>query len=249
MNTEIELLNVEKSYGKNKILNGLSFSISKHEFVGLIGNNGCGKTTTINCLCNLTKYDRGVINFLGNKVVPNYVSYKNEIGLVLSNHYFVDDFNIIQYWKFICKFQKVPQNEINNRINDLVGLLDLVNDKNKQIKHLSSGSKKKVAIGAALIHNPKILILDEPFINLDIKSVESVKYLLKNLHSNKTLLITSHNLELVVDICDRFLIMDNGIINMDIKKTNVTSLDEIKSIIKDNLKNNEFVASKLDWLK
>lgn len=249
MNTEIELLNVEKSYGKNKILNGLTFSISKHEFVGLIGNNGCGKTTTINCLCNLTKYDRGVINFLGNKVVPNYVSYKNEIGLVLSNHYFVDDFNIIQYWKFICKFQKVPLNEINNRINDLVSLLDLVNDKNKQIKHLSTGSKMKVAIGAALIHNPNILILDEPFINLDIKSIETVKNLLKNLHSNKTLLITSHNLELVVDICDRYLIMDNGIITLDIKKTNETSLDEIKSIIKDKLKDNELVASKLDWLK
>lgn len=249
MNTVIEFYNVSKKYTKNEVLKELSFAIYENEYVGLIGNNGCGKTTTINCICNLIEYDKGSISVFGNLVTPDYVSYKNQLGIVLSNHYLVDDFNIIQYWSFISRFQRVQKDAIKNRINDLISLLDLHNDKNKQIKILSAGSKMKVALGAALIHNPKILIFDEPLNSLDIQTSDKLIKLLKSLKNAKTLFITSHNLDHLIEICDRFLIMNNGKISIDIRKKPNCSLEELKNEIKHKLVNSDINMNNIDWLK
>lgn len=248
MNTLISFNNVEKSYGKVKALQKLSLKINDKDFVGLIGNNGCGKTTTIHCLCNLIKYDLGEITVFGKKVVPNYVSYKNKLGMLLSKHYFVEEFNVKEYWKFVCKFQGVPKNEINQRMDDLIGLLDLSKDLNMKIQNLSSGNQMKVSIGAALIHNPEILVLDEPFVNLDIKTTEKIILLLKSFKGKKTLFITSHNLDLVADLCNTFLIMENGKISLELKKSDFNSITELKRSVKEILAK-ENIINNLDWLK
>jgi ABC-type multidrug transport system ATPase subunit len=243
----IKFTSVSKKFRQTIALNNLSFKIKYKEFIGVIGNNGCGKTTTIHCLCNISKYDKGSIEIFNQNIKPQNVTYKNKLGVVLSKPYFIEEFNIIEYLKFVCKFQYVPKTEINSRINDLLELFDLKDEKNKVIKNLSSGNQMKVSLSSALIHNPELLVLDEPFVNIDIQTTEKFINILKLFKGKKTLFITSHNLDLVADLCDRFLIMDKGKIVMDVKKSDYESIEHLKTEIKQKITRNTNFEN-LSWL-
>jgi len=247
MQNIISVKKVVKNYGKNNALDKLNFDLKEGNCTGLIGNNGCGKTTTINIICNLIKYDGGEVFYKSCKVTPDFVSYKNNLGMVLSQPYYVDIFNVIEYWKFVCQFQNVPNSEIENRIKDLISLFDLKKDQEKQIKELSSGSQMKVTLGAAIIHNPELLVLDEPFINIDIETTEKIMNILKGFKGKKTIFITSHNLDLVIELCDNFLIMDKGKIIQNINKTDFKNTTTLKEKVK-KLLVKEYKEINLSWL-
>ncbi|MBA7591050.1 Nickel import ATP-binding protein NikO [subsurface metagenome] len=153
----------------------------------------------------------------------------------------------MEYLKFVCKFQYVPKNEINQRINDIIELFELENDKNKPIKILSSGNQMKVTLGAAIIHNPELLVLDEPFINIDIATTEKIMSILKGFKGKKTIFITSHNLDLVIELCDNFLIMDKGKIIQNINKTDFKNTTTLKEKVK-KLLVKEYKEINLSWL-
>ena len=247
MKTIITYNNVIRYYGKTKALNGLSYKLEKGECTALVGNNGSGKTTTIHILCNIIKYHGGEVYFEDQRVTPKFVSYKGKLGIVLSKPYYIEEFNVVEYWKFVCKFQKVPKNEIANRIESLIKLLDLEKDKNKPIKKLSSGNQMKVTIGSALIHNPEMVVMDEPFINIDIETTEKLMDILKSIKGKKTIFITSHHLDLVMELCDNFLILDNGKIIQNISKADFDNIKTLKARIKDLLiKEKEKID--LSWL-
>jgi ABC-2 type transport system ATP-binding protein len=108
MNSLLSFKNILKSYQGKQVLKNLDFSINQNSFVGLIGNNGCGKTTTIHILCNLITYESGEYHFEEKKVTPQYVSFKNKLGIVLSKPYYIEEFSVVEYWKFVAKFQYVP---------------------------------------------------------------------------------------------------------------------------------------------
>ncbi len=127
-------------------------------------------------------------------------------------------------------------------------IFELGDHKHKTIKNLSSGNKMKVSIAAALIHNPKILILDEPFVNLDIKTIQIIINVIKRFKEKKTVLITSHNLDLVVDLCDRFLLMENGQILAEIKKNEGLTSGEVKEKIKAHLILGTSSKNEIEWL-
>lgn len=222
---------VTKKYSKNIALNKLTFDISNYNNTALVGNNGCGKTTTINVICNLIKYDSGKAYIFKKLITPSYNSYKNKIGFVLSTPCFINEFSLTEYWRFVCRFQKVPPKEINNRIEDLIILFELQNESNKKIKKLSSGNQMKVSIGAALIHNPELIILDEPFVNLDIKTTERLIAVFKGFERKKKIFITSHHLDLVAELCENFLIMDEGKIIYKIDKSRIENQQMIKEHI------------------
>lgn len=240
--------NVTKHYSNKSALNKLSFSIAENEFVALIGNNGCGKTTTINVLCNLTPYENGSVSIFGSKITPAFTSYKTHLGIVLSTHYSIAEFSIIDYLSFVGEFQFLKKMEIKARLEDLLKLLELEDQKHKAIKHLSSGNKMKVSIAAALIHNPKILILDEPFVNLDIKSIQTIIEIINGFRGKKTVFITSHNLDLVVDLCNRFLLMENGKILTEINNNEGLTSDELKKKIKAHLISEPSSLKEIEWL-
>ena len=248
-NDFISFENVIKSYSGKRALNEFSFSINENDFVALIGNNGCGKTTTINVLCNLPNYDVGKVVVFGSKVTPKYISYKNKFGVVLSSPYLIEEFSPREYLSFVGEFQFVDKKEVKNRIKDLFQLLELEEYQTKPIKNLSSGSKMKVSLASALIHNPKILILDEPFINLDINTIQRLTDILKSFKGKKTVLITSHSLDLVVDLCDRFLIMENGTLLTEIKNEENLSSNELKEKLKNYLISPERSIEQIDWLE
>ncbi len=244
----IEFKSVYKSYLKNKlVLDNLSFAIQEHDFCALIGNNGCGKTTTINIICNLINYDSGEVFLFKHKVNPKSFSYKKKLGVVLSEQHYIPEFKLTEYWKFVARFQEVSKNVIKQRIEDLIALLDLDNELDKPIKKLSSGNQTKVILGAAIIHNPEILILDEPFINLDLNTCEKLVSVLKSFTGKKTIFITSHNLDMVTDLCNRFLIMDKGRILMELRKSDFETIEILKTHVKELLINKDRNVN-ISWL-
>lgn len=247
MSVQIELRNVCKSFGKTNVLKNLSFDIVKGDFVSLIGNNGCGKTTTVHILTDLVKYDKGQVRVFGELVNSRYVSYKNKFGFVLSTPYYVDQFNTLEYLKFVCKFQHVPKMEIRQRIDDMLDFLDFKDQCQKVIKNLSSGNKMKVSLAAALIHNPEVLVFDEPFVNLDIQTTEKIMSILKGFKGKKTLFITSHYLDLVADLCDRFLILNNGKIEIELNKKDFNNIESLKLRVKEILGSDDEIKN-IEWL-
>jgi ABC-2 type transport system ATP-binding protein len=244
----VEFKEVSKAYKKGKnVLNKLSLKLEKNEFIALVGNNGCGKTTTIHILCNILKYDSGEVYAFGKKIEKKYVEYKNKLGVILSEPYYIEEFTVLDYLKFVGKFQHVPKNEIEQRIDDITEFFNIEDYKKKKIKDYSSGNQMKISLSAALIHNPELLILDEPFVNLDIQTTENIINLLKSFKTKKTLFISSHNLDLVADLCDRFLIMDKGKIVADKNKSNYASISELKTSVKEMLTTGKGIQD-ISWL-
>ncbi len=245
----LNLVDVSKTYDNSKfVLKKLSFNVHNNEFCALVGNNGCGKTTTINILCNLLSYNSGKVEIFDQQLTFDYVLYKNRVGIVLSEYSFIEELSITDYLKFVCKFQKVPKSETLKRIKDVIDLFELNDYNDMTIEELSTGNKMKVSLCAAIIHNPEFLILDEPFVNLDIQTTHKMVEILKSFKGRKSLLITSHNLDLVVELCDRFLIMNDGKILLEINKNDYSSLDELKAFIKQLLTKEDFKIKQLDWL-
>lgn len=239
---------IKKNYGKVTALDGISFTVYENDRIGFIGNNGCGKTTTINIMCNILNYDSGDAYAFGKRITSNYVSYKSKLGIVLSEPYYIDDFSVEQYWKFVCRHHKVHADEIDGRIEDLIRFLNLNSDSKKRIHQLSSGNKSKVSIGSALLHNPELLVLDEPFVSVDIETVELVKELLKKHIGSKTFFITSHDLNLVIDLCNKFIIMEKGRILNVINPGEFSNHDDLKNYIKTTVIKND-QNSEISWLK
>jgi ABC-2 type transport system ATP-binding protein len=239
---------VTKKYSDNIALDKLSFDIGSYNYAALVGNNGCGKTTTINIICNLINYDSGKVYIFEQLLTPSFNSYKGKLGAVLSPQYLINEFSPVEYLKFICRFQKVPSGEIEKRIEDLILLFELQDEKKKKIRKLSCGNKMKVSIGAALIHNPELIILDEPFVNLDIRTIEKLITILRGFGEKKKIFITSHHLDLVTDLCDIFLIMDAGKVIHKIDKPEIKN----KQLIKENIYNHLTKSEKninLKWLQ
>jgi ABC-2 type transport system ATP-binding protein len=247
---EVILFNkVEKRFGKVCALKDLTFSISKGESVALVGNNGSGKTTTINILCNLIPFDNGEVKIFCEKVNRFNVFYKSKLGILLSPPIFINEFTPAQYLKFICKFQHVNIQDISDRINDTIGYFNIENSSEKRIIDYSSGERMKIALAAAIINNPEILVFDEPFVHLDIQTIDFMLSLINSIKSKKTLFITSHNLDLISKICSRFLIIEEGKIIDDFTPDKDLSIETIKSQIKRRIIIKKNSRIELKWLK
>jgi len=247
MSKLLSITNLSKSYGKNQVLKNISFDIFTNDFVALIGNNGAGKSTLINLMCKLISSDNGDIKYFDSDGEPNS-SYKKHLGITLDSSFLVNELNSIEYLKFMAEFQGISSSSIPTRITDLIELFDISEPK-KDIGKLSSGNKMKVALAASFLNNPEILILDEPYVNLDIKTIQNLTDILKSFKNTKTLLITSHNLDLVVDLCDRFLIMENGVLVAEIKNEENLSSSDLKKKIKGYLTSSNYSIERIDWLK
>lgn len=240
---------VIKKYGQILALDEISFSIMRGESVALIGNNGCGKTTTINVLCNLILYNKGEVMVYNKKVSPLYVSYKNKFGILLSPSIFVNEFTPQQYLEFICRFQKVDPQEVSSRIDDVVNFFKISFSNSKKISDFSAGDKMKIALASSIIHNPEVLVFDEPFIHLDIQTIDFLLDLINSIKVNKTLFITSHNLDLITGLSSRFLLMEEGKIIDDFLPEPEISSDKIKAQIKERIIKQKIDNTKLNWLK
>jgi ABC-2 type transport system ATP-binding protein len=225
----IEINNLTKKFGQNTAVNIPQLKISNGEIVGLVGNNGAGKTTTFRLMLDLIKADTGTVLSKGCDVSKNE-DWKNYTGSFIDSNFLIDFFTPDEYFSFIGKLYKLKNKEIKERLSQFEKFAsgEIFNQK-KYIRHFSSGNRQKIGIIAAMMVQPEILILDEPFNFLDPSSQIEMKRLLQALNTEcgTTIIISSHNLNYINDVSSRILLMEKGIIIKDIVNDNPDNISDI----------------------
>lgn len=209
----VEVKNLNKSYGKHKVLNDLSFKIEKPQVLALIGPNGSGKSTLMNCMMNLISFDSGEIEILG-KSNKNYEIFR-EVSFLKDNRILYPYLTGFDHLKYICDIQKISQ----ERIDQVIELADIGSFYKKIVSSYSLGMKQRLLLAMALCNNPKLILMDEPLNGLDTDSIFKFRDLIKNLgENNTTILISSHSLnELDYITNDILFLKDGSVIYEDIE--------------------------------
>ena len=195
-------------YGPQIAVNAISFSIAKGEIVGFLGPNGAGKSTTMKMITGYVGADAGSISVAGEKVSTDSLSAKKKIGYLPEANPLYYDMYVREYLAFIATVHELKNSK--QAIEQVIQSTGLTVEANKKIGQLSKGYKQRVGLAAALIHDPEVLILDEPTAGLDPNQLAEIRALIQQLGKNKTILFSSHILQEVQAICDRVIIIDKG---------------------------------------
>ena len=218
----IEVKNISKSYGTQKALDSISFSVKKGEIVGFLGPNGAGKSTLMKILTTYISADEGEAFVNGNDVISAQKKVQQAVGYLPEHNPLYLDLYVREYLSFNADVYKVPK----SRIEEVIQLTGLTSESHKKIGQLSKGYRQRVGLANALLHNPDVLILDEPTTGLDPNQLLEIRNVIKNVGKNKTVFLSTHIMQEVEAICDRVIIIDKGKIVTDKK------LDKLVSEIK-----------------
>ena len=201
---------ITKIYGRQNAVDELSFQVKTGEVLGFLGPNGAGKTTTMKAITGYIETNQGDIEVGGVSVNRNPGEVKKHIGYLPEHNPLYQDMPIIDYLGFVAGLQGVEKDEIENRVTEMIQVCGLSSEKHKKIRELSKGFKQRVGLAQALIHNPDVLILDEPTTGLDPNQIVEIRELIKNIGREKTVILSSHILAEVEATCDRILIINKG---------------------------------------
>lgn len=236
MMNAIEVYNLTQLYGERKVLDDISFKVKEHSIHGFLGPNGAGKTTTMRIITKLLNPSMGHIQFNNNGHEVLEQHFYQHIGFLLDELPLYKDMRVIEYLKFVAKLKKVPSSQIEDNINYAIDALDLSAVVNRSIENLSKGYKQRVGVAQAIVHKPKILILDEPTLGLDPHSVIEMRNLILNLKSHHTILISSHLLHEMSLICDEITIISKGRIlksgSMELMRDELEKKQELRLVFR-----------------
>jgi ABC-2 type transport system ATP-binding protein len=217
-------------YGQQKAVDDISFTANSNEIVGFLGPNGAGKSTTMKIITGYLFADSGEAEVNGVNVRNNPVEAKKQIGYLPEGNPLYHDMYVREYLQFTGEIHKV-KNGIKNRVEEVIDLTGLRPESNKKTGQLSKGYKQRVGLAAALLHDPEILILDEPTTGLDPNQIVEIRQLIKELGKNKIVLFSSHILQEVESVCDRVVIINKGRIVADDTLANLQSSNKSSHII------------------
>lgn len=235
MQNAIELEGFKKSYGKGdkkkEIIHGMDLQIPKGQFFGLLGPNGAGKTTTISSITGVASITDGNIKVEGLDVVQDYRSARAKIG-VSPQEFNIDVFQTVdEILDYQAGFFGIIGEKMKSRREEMLKEFDLFEHRNKKFQFLSGGLKRRVILAKAMMHNPDILILDEPTAGVDVETRQSLWKFLRQLHKDgKTIVLTSHYLEEVEALCERVAIIKGGKIILDEMMTNLTKEKKLEQV-------------------
>lgn len=221
---------LQKNFGEKRAVDIESYTISQGDMLGLVGNNGAGKTTLFRLMLDLLKADGGGVT-INDIAVSQSEDWKNFTGAFIDDGFLIDYLTPEEYFYFIGRMYGLKKEEVDERLVPFERLMsDEVIGQKKFIRNFSAGNKQKVGIIAAMLHYPKLLILDEPFNFLDPSSQSVIKHLLKkyNEEHNATVIISSHNLNHTIDICQRIALLEHGVIIRDITNENNSAEKELE---------------------
>lgn len=209
----IEVSHLQKLYGQQKAVNDISFSVQKGEIVGFLGPNGAGKSTTMKIITGYLQPDGGEVKVCGTDVLANPMETKKKIGYLPESNPLYYDMYVREYLDFVADVHHIPgKKEAIERAIEQVGL---TRESSKKIGQLSKGYKQRVGLAAALLHDPEVLILDEPTTGLDPNQIIEIREVIRELGKNKTVLFSTHILQEVEAICNRVVIINKGVIVAD----------------------------------
>lgn len=228
-NLAIKIINLFKSYEKVKAVNGIDLEIKKGEFYGLLGPNGAGKSTTINSITSLVKPSNGSIEIFGKNIEEDFRFARSKVGIAhqeVSQDWF---FPIEQLLYFQAGFYGILRNDSKERIEYLLNKLGLFKHRSKKMRELSGGMKRRLQIAKALVHDPDIIILDEPTAGVDVELRHDLWSYLQELHSEgKTILLTTHYIDEAELLCEKVGIIDKGKLIVE------DSVDNLKKMVKNS---------------
>jgi len=204
-----------KKYGEQKAVNNISFEIKTGEVVGFLGPNGAGKSTTMKMITCYMSPSTGDITLDGLSILEQPEEVKKKIGYLPENNPLYTDMAIVDYLRFTAEIQGVEKSKISSRIAEMIDMCGLDVEKHKKINELSKGFRQRVGLAQAMIHDPEVLILDEPTTGLDPNQIIEIRKLIKKLGKEKTVILSSHILSEVEATCDRILIINKGRIVAD----------------------------------
>lgn len=207
----IEVKNISKSYGTQKALDNVSFSIKKGEIVGFLGPNGAGKSTLMKILTTYINVDEGAAIVNGFDVNTNQLEVQKSVGYLPEHNPLYLDLYVREYLAFNADVYKISK----LRIDEVIALTGLTPESHKKIGQLSKGYRQRVGLATALLHNPDVLILDEPTTGLDPNQLVEIRDLIKNIGKDKTVFLSTHIMQEVEAICDRVIIINHGKIVTD----------------------------------
>jgi ABC-2 type transport system ATP-binding protein len=230
--------NVVKTYDNGvKALDGLSFSVPTGSIFGYIGLNGAGKTSSIRIIAGFSRQDSGNVYLFDKEIGLHDSSYKREIGFVLDEPLYFDWMSAKEYFEFVGTMYGLSRETTSGRTDELLEFFDLSDKQDEPIETLSTGMKKKISLAAAVIHKPKLVILDEPLEGIDALASSAIKESLQMMAANgTTVLITSHVLDTIERFCTDIAIVDKGKILLQCKT------EEIRSKVKGELTNSTYAS-------
>ncbi len=215
----IEVKNLSKIYGEQKAVNNISFKVEKGEIVGFLGPNGAGKSTTMKIITGYLQPESGEVFVSGMNVQQQPLLTKKKIGYLPESNPLYYDMYVREYLDFSAGVHKISNKK--QSIEKVIEQVGLTREGSKKIGQLSKGYKQRVGLAAALLHDPEVLVLDEPTTGLDPNQIVEIREVIKNLGQHKTVLFSSHILQEVEAICNRVIIINKGTIVADSNLTNL----------------------------
>ena len=217
----VEIRQITKLFGKQKALDEVSFSIKRDELVGFLGPNGAGKSTLMKIITGFLPADSGEVWVEGIKTGPDNLEIRKNIGYLPEHNPLYTDLYVREFLEITAGFYHLKN--IKQRVAEMIDLTGLGDEQHKKIRALSKGYRQRVGLAQALIHNPPVLILDEPTTGLDPNQLEEIRQVIRNISREKTVMLSSHIMQEVEAVCSRVIIINKGKIVAD------GAIDEIKS--------------------
>lgn len=206
----IKLENITKKYGSVEALKGISFEVKEGEIVGLLGPNGAGKSTTMNIITGFIEQTSGTVTVNGIDVLKSPNKAKKLIGYMPEGVPLYNDLTVREFVKYMAELKGVPKKEIKEKVKKALEDANLLDVQNRLTRNLSRGYKQRVSLAGTLVSNPEVIILDEPTVGLDPKQVAEIREVIKKLGKDHTVILSSHILSEVSQVCNRVIIMNKG---------------------------------------
>lgn len=204
----ISISKISKSYGPQKALDQVSFEIETGELIGFLGPNGAGKSTLMKIITGYLSADEGNVRINGKIVDSQDISIRQQIGYLPENNPLYPDLYVREYLEMVARFYRLPKT--NEQVAKMIELTGLTSERHKKIGQLSKGYRQRVGLAQALIHDPSVLILDEPTTGLDPNQLEEIRQLIRTIARNKTVMLSTHIMQEVEAVCSRVVIINKG---------------------------------------
>ncbi len=246
--------NITKRYGVQKAIDNVSFKVKTGEILGFLGPNGAGKSTTMKAITCFLMPNRGDIRVGDFSIHSKSDEIKKNIGYLPENNPLYSDMPVLDYLAYIAGLHAIEKSRVKERILEMVNVCGLEGEKHKKIGELSKGYKQRVGLAQALIHDPKVLILDEPTTGLDPNQIVEIRELIREIGKEKTVILSSHILAEVEATCDRILIINRGKIVADGTPAELRSQAKGQELVKLTLEDTELnsavtILQKLDSIE
>lgn len=207
----LEIIGLTKKFGEQTALNDVNINIGNNEIIGLLGPNGAGKSTLMKSITGVLKIDEGQVLFNGKNIAEDGTEARKNIGFLPENNPLYHEMYVKEYLNFVAEIHKVPK----QRIEEVIDLVGITPEKSKKIGQLSKGYKQRVGLAQAILHQPDLLILDEPTNGLDPNQIIEIRNVIKEIGKEKTVILSTHIMQEVEALCSRVILIHKGNIVQD----------------------------------